>query len=106
MSALVQEEDDGVVHQRHRDVQAPLHAPGVAACHPVRGVGQAEALEQLLGALFQRWAAHPMNLALQAKVLATGGLHVDPGALGDHADRPAHAVGLGGDVDPGHGGAT
>ena len=47
---LVQEEDPRPVHERQREVEATLHAAGVAAHLAVGGLGQADALDQLLPA--------------------------------------------------------
>ena len=97
---LIQEQDGRVVDHRHRDVQATLHPAAVAPGDPVGGVGQAEPLEQFLGALLERGAAHSVELALQTQVLAAGGLDVDRRALRDDADAPAHAVGVGDHIEP------
>ena len=62
----------------HRDVEPALHPAAVAPRDPVAGLGQPEALEQLLGALLDLLAPDPVDLPLQAQVLAAGGLDVDP----------------------------
>jgi hypothetical protein len=82
------------VDERHGDVQAPLHAARVGATDAVGGLAQAEALEQCVDPLLQRAAAQAIDLALQAQVLAPGGLTVYPGLLRDHADQAAHGVGV------------
>ena len=48
---LVQEQDPRLVHQRHGEVQAPLHAARIAAHPAIRGFLEAHPLEQRLGAL-------------------------------------------------------
>ena len=47
---LVEEQDPRVVHERQREVEPALHAARVAADLAVGGVGEADALEQLVAA--------------------------------------------------------
>ena len=47
---LVEEQQPRPVHERQREVEPPLHAARVAADLAVGGVGQADALEQLVAA--------------------------------------------------------
>ena len=76
--------------------RVPSRRRAAAACRPstcaraVGCVGEAELLEQLVDARGQRAAAQPVDLALQAQVLAAGGLAVDARALADDADRAPH----------------
>jgi hypothetical protein len=46
------------------DVEAPLHPARVSPRDPVRGLGEAEPLEQLLRALLHRPAADAVDLTL------------------------------------------
>jgi hypothetical protein len=61
---LVEEEHAGPVHERHGDVQAPLHPARVRAPDAVGGLGQAEAVQQLVDPLLERAAAHAVDLTL------------------------------------------
>ena len=45
---LVEEEDAGPVHEREREIEPPLHAARVAADLAVGGLGQPDAVEQLV----------------------------------------------------------
>ena len=47
---LVEEQHARAVHEREREVEPAAHAAGVAADAPVGGVGEPDALEQLVGA--------------------------------------------------------
>ena len=96
---LVEEQHRRVVDERHRDVEAALHPAAVSPGDAVGGVGEPEPLEQLLGALLDRLPAHPVDLTLEAQVLAAGRLDVDRRALRDDADRPAHRVRIRDDVE-------
>ena len=46
---LVEEDDPGVADQRHREVQAALHAAGVGGGRLLRRLGEVEAFEQFGG---------------------------------------------------------
>jgi hypothetical protein len=103
---LVQEQHLRAVDQADGHVQPALHAPGVGLDLALRGVRQVEAVEQLVGAPVQLRAAHAVEAALEQQVLPAGGHRVGAGALGDHADGAAHRRRIGGDVEPGDGGAA
>jgi hypothetical protein len=90
------------VDEAHGQVEATLHAAGVRLGGPVGGAGEGEALERSADALAQIGAGDRVELALEGEVLAPGRLGVEPVALGDDADRVAHAYRLGEDVDPSH----
>jgi hypothetical protein len=87
---LVEEQDLRPVHERHRDVEPPLHAAGVGADQAAGGVGEAELIEQLAGSRRERTPVQAVDLPLQAQVLRPRGPAVDAGALADDADRPPH----------------
>ena len=99
---LVEEQHVGPVDERHGDVEAALHAAGVAARDAIRRVGEAEALEQTAGAPLELAAAQAVDLPLEAQVLAAGGLAVDARALRHGADAVAHPVGVRAHVEAGH----
>jgi hypothetical protein len=69
---LVEEEDRRPVREREREIEAPLHAARVAADLAIRGLRQADSLEQLLHAGVALAARDPMQRALEADVLAAG----------------------------------
>ena len=67
---LVEEEDARPVDEREREVEPPLHAAGVAADLAVGGLGEADALEQLVGARPALGPRQALQRRLQAQVLA------------------------------------
>ena len=85
-----------------RDVEAALHASGVGLGDPSRGIGQAEALEQLFDALPSRAAGEAVDLGLHLQVLAAGRLRVEAVLLPDDPDRATHPLCIADDVEPGH----
>ena len=87
--------------ERHGDVQPSLHPPGIPPRDAVGRLGEPEPLEQARNALLERVSAHAVQLALETQVLAPRRLDIDARALCDDANRPADAIGLRGDVDPG-----
>ena len=91
---LVEEEDARPVHERHRDVEAPLHPARVAARDPICGFVEPDLLEQVLDALLDLAAAHAEDAALEAQVLAAGERDVDAVLLLDDADPAPHAGGV------------
>ena len=100
---LVEEDQLRVAHERHRQVEPAAHAAGVGGGRPVGGVAEVEAVEQLGGAPAARGAAEVVQVGHQDQVLAPGEQVVDGRELPGHADRGAHAVGVGGDVVAGDG---
>ena len=98
---LVEEQDPGPVHERHREVQAPAHAAGVRPEPPVAGVDELDAREQVVPALARLGAAQAVERALQAQQLAAGHQRVERGLLERDADRPADLRGLRDDVEAG-----
>ena len=99
---LVEEEDAGRVHERKREVEAALHAAGVAAHLAVRGVGQADALEQLGAAADALALGQAVQRGLEAQVLATRQQRVERGLLEGGADRLAHVRAVADDVVAGN----
>ena len=80
----------GLVQQREREVEAALHAAGVRRGLAVGGVGEADALEQLVAARAALGARDALQAALQAHVLAAGEHRVQRHVLQRDADRGAH----------------
>ena len=85
---LVEEEDARPVDEREREVEPALHAARVAADLAVGGVGQADALEQLVARARLRSARGiPWSARLEPQVLAAGEQRVERGLLERGADR-------------------
>jgi hypothetical protein len=95
---LVQEQDAGPVDEREREVEAPLHAAGVRADAAVGGGGEADSLEQLLGAGAALRAGESVQRGLEAQVLAAGEQRVERRLLQRGADHAADLRSLAGDV--------
>ncbi len=104
---LVEKQDPRPVQQRERQVEAPLHAARVAGHAPVGGLGETDALEQLVapprGA---RAFGMPCRPGLQPQVLAPGQHRVERDLLERRADRRAHGRALAQDVVAGDAGAA
>src|SRR5918995_5252716 len=94
------------MYQSGGDVELALHAAGVGAHRPIRGVGQVEPVEQFVDPGPDRCATHAVNAAGEQQVLATGCLGIRARALSDDADRTAYAVRPAQYVDAGDGGRT
>ena len=103
---LVEKEDARVVQQREGEVEAALHAARVGLGLAVGGVGEADALEQLVAAPRALGARDALQPALQAHVLAAGQHRIERDVLQRDADRGAHLGALRGDVEAGDGGAA
>ena len=84
------------------DVEPAPHAAGVVLDLAAGGVGDAERVEQLVGAVLRRPARVAEQPRHQDQVLAAGEVLVDGGELPGEADEAAHRVGLGDDVVPEH----
>ena len=95
---LVQEEHRWSRDQRCRDVEAPAHAAGVGAQRTVRGAGEVEPPEELVGPRQDLGSRHLREHADHPKVLPAGQVGVDGRVLAGQADPPAHGVGLFDDV--------
>jgi hypothetical protein len=91
---LVEEQHGRLVHERRREVEASAHAAGVRLGRSVGGVGQAEHLEQLVGAGPHVPGREVGELADEAEVLAAGEVLVDRCVLAGETDQRAHGVGL------------
>ncbi len=86
---LVEEEHARLVNQGQRHVEAPLHAARPATDRAVRGLGQVEALQQLVHPPASADAEDPR---LQSQVVAAAGHRVQRRPLGDDADLAAHPL--------------
>jgi hypothetical protein len=95
---FVEEEDARPVDEPDRHVEASFHAAGVAPRRPVGGLLEPDEPEELGDPRTKGRAAHAVDPALQEEVLASRGLPVDAGVLGDVADRLADALRMGHDV--------
>ena len=84
--------------EAERDVEPAPHAARVVLDDAVGGLGDPDEPEQLVGALPQGAAAHPLHAALEHQVLAAGAVLVDAGVLRHVSDRAAHGVRLAADV--------
>jgi hypothetical protein len=87
---LVEEEDPREVDEREREIQAPLHATRVARHLAVGGVGEADALEELVRVHLAAVLADALQRRLQSKVVATGEQRVERRLLERDADHRAH----------------
>ena len=88
---LVEEEDARAVDEREREVEPALHPAGVAAHLAVGSLGQADALEQLVGARPALGARQRLQARLEPQVLAAGEQRIERGLLqrgADHACAP------------------
>jgi hypothetical protein len=90
------------VDEPERDVETALHTAGVGLGDPSRGIGEADALEQLLDALPSPDAVESVDLCLHFQVLAAGRLRVEAVLLPDDPDRATHPLCIADDVEPGH----
>ena len=95
---LVEEQHARLVHERHAQVEAAAHAARVGADAAVGGAGQADALEQRVGAVAAVAAADAVQRRLEAHQLAAGHQRVERGLLERDADRAAHVAGVVDDV--------
>ena len=90
------------MQQRRGEVQAALHAAGVALDAPVDGLGQADQLGHLAHLLVQHLAAQAVQARLQGEQLAAGLLGVEAGLLQGDPDQAADRRLLADDVVPEH----
>src|SRR5262249_21982259 len=85
-------------HQPGRDVGAPAHAAGVRAHRAIGGLGDADQLEQLVGAAASQPLAEGVEPADQAEALAAPQLPREGRELDGEADPPADRARLAGHV--------
>ena len=85
--------------ERGGEVEPPPHAARVGLRGALRGVGEVEALEQLVGARARLGAAEVVELADHLEVLEAGQVLVDRGVLAGEADLRAQRVGVAHDVE-------
>ena len=86
---LVEEQDPGLVDQRHGEVQAPLHAARITTHAAIRGFLEPHPLEQRLGALTALGRGNALERRLQVQVLATGEDRVQRSLLEGRTDGRA-----------------
>ena len=96
---FVEEEDGRAVDERGRQVEPAPHPARVGAGHAVGGVGETEALEQLVGPGDGRRPAQVREPPDEAEVLAAGEVAVDRGVLAGEADAGSDRVGPPGHVE-------
>ena len=87
---LVEEEDPRTVDQRKGKVEPSLHPARVALHLAVGGLGQPDALQQLVGARAAARARQRLERGLQPQVLAAGQQRVERGLLQRGADDRTH----------------
>ena len=103
---LVEEQHRRAEDQRGRQVEPAAHAAGVGLGGPLRGLGQLEALEQLVGAGARVGARHVVELADHLEVLEAGQVLVDRGVLAGQPDLGAQRGGVLLDVEAGDAGGA
>ena len=91
---FVEEDHRRARHQRGREVETAAHAARVGLGEPAAGVGELEALEQLVGALAGLGTAHVVEPADHLEVLATGQVLVDGRVLAGQPDPRAQLGGV------------
>ncbi|MGX1489286.1 hypothetical protein RKD41_001545 [Streptomyces tendae] len=96
---LVQEEHVGTADETRGQVEAAAHPAGVAGHRPVGGLGQTEAVQQLVGPL--RRSAHPVQPGEQPQILAAGQITVHGGVLAGDADVTAYGRRVAEQIVPG-----
>ena len=84
---LVEEDHRRVGDQAGGEVEPPPHAAGVLLVEPVAGIGDAEALEQLVGAPARVARGQSVEPADQLEVRRAGQEPVDRRRLRSDADR-------------------
>jgi hypothetical protein len=94
------------VHERRGEVEAALHAAGVAADTAVGGADQVDPFEQRVGAAAALGGGDPLQGRLQPDQLAPGHQRVERRFLQGDADRAAHRPRFGDHVVAGHRGTA
>ena len=90
------------MHQRRGEVEAALHASRVGPDAPLGGLGQADPLEQRVGAAPALGAVEPVERGLHPDQLHAGHQRVEGRLLEGDADRAPDRGRLGDDVVTGH----
>ena len=100
---LIEEEDARAVKQGERQVEAALHPARVAADLAVRGIREADPLDQLVAALGPLGLRHAVEPALKLHVLAPRQQQVERRVLERDPDRIPDGGAVGDDVVAGDG---
>jgi len=95
---LVEEEDARTMHERHREIEAPLHAARVAAHLAVGGLRKPDTLEELVCPCATLGARDRLQCRLQAQMLAAGEQWIQRRLLQCSADARTHLRPLAHDV--------
>ena len=96
---LVQEQHRRAEHERGGEVEPAAHAAGVGLRGPLGGLGEVEALQQLVRARARVRAGHVVELADHLEVLEAGQVLVDRGVLAGEPDLGAQRGGVARDVE-------
>ena len=99
---LIQEDDAGVPDQRHRQVEAAPHAPGVGEGQFPGRVGQLEAFKQRNGTCLPLTPTQVVQVGHEPQILFAGEQVVHRRELSGDADSRSNRVGLPGQIVPGH----
>ena len=86
------------MNERQREIQAALHAARIAAHPPVRGLGQPDADEELIGAPATELRRQALQRRLQEQVLAAGEDGIERRLLERRADGGPYLSTLANDV--------
>ncbi|MGX1251406.1 hypothetical protein RKD48_003917 [Streptomyces ambofaciens] len=103
---LVEEDDPGAADEGHGDVQAAPHAAGVGGGGLLRGLGEAEALQQFGGDPLPLGPREQVQVRHEEHVLLAGDQAVHGRELPGDADGAAHGLRGGGEVVARHLGLT
>ena len=86
------------MHEREHEVEPPLHATRISADLAVSGLGQSDALQELLGARATIGLGQTLQGTLEQQVLTTIELRVERNILERRAHDAAHLRARGGDI--------
>ncbi|CAM5578852.1 hypothetical protein SVIOM342S_02120 [Streptomyces violaceorubidus] len=95
---LVEEDDPGAADQGHGDVEAALHAAGVGGGGLLRGLGEAEAFQQVGGDPLALAPGDQVQVRHEEHVLLAGDQTVHGRELPGDTDGAAHGLRGGGEV--------
>src|SRR5207302_3623344 len=87
---LVEEQHVGVVYQRCRKIEPPLHAARVRLDAPVERVPELDELRELLDTLLHHARRQAVERALQTQQLRAGLVGIQGGVLQRGADAQTH----------------